>query len=76
MCVAAALWAGIKKIYWGATCEDGHHVGLSDKIVYDYLRGNEDPVVLEQQQIFPELCKKQVLDWWEKNYKLKLHKSE
>ncbi|MDR1899000.1 MAG: nucleoside deaminase [Treponema sp.] len=66
MCLAAALWAGVERIYYGATCEDGHRAGLSDRFVYDYLRGGEDPAVLEQIQISHDLCKEQVLDWWER----------
>ena len=69
MCVAAALWAGIETIYMGATSEDGHRLGLSDKQVYDYLRGNEDPNVMQQVQIYPELCRDQLLNWWAEHYK-------
>ncbi|HWQ99101.1 MAG TPA: nucleoside deaminase [Clostridia bacterium] len=64
MCVSAAIWAGIEKIFFSATCEDDHQVGLSDKHVYDYLRGNEDPKLLEQIQLLPELAKEQILKEW------------
>lgn len=67
MCVAAAIWAGIEKIYMGATSEFGGTQGLSDKHVYEYLRGNEDPAVLEQEQIYPELCEEKLLKWWKTN---------
>lgn len=54
MCVSAALWAGIKKVYYGADCEFDASVGLGDAHVYAYLRGNEDPEVLIQEQIEQE----------------------
>jgi len=64
MCVAAAIWAGIEKIYYGAACEDGHGIGLSDRHVYDYLRGNETAEVMEQTQIYSALCNEQLLRFW------------
>ena len=51
MCVSAALWAGIKKIYYGADCEFDDTIGLGDGHIYSYLRGNENPEVLSQEQI-------------------------
>ncbi|MDR0519944.1 MAG: nucleoside deaminase [Clostridiales Family XIII bacterium] len=61
MCVATAIWAGIEKIYYSASCEDNHKAGLSDRHVYAYLRGDEDPDVLEQEQILPKLAKTELL---------------
>ncbi len=51
MCVSAALWAGIKKIYYGADCEFDDTIGLGDRHIYSYLRGNENPEILSQEQI-------------------------
>lgn len=66
MCVAAALWAGIKKIYYGADCEFDASVGLGDAEVYAYLRGNEDPEVLSQEQIEHEHAER-MLNWFHSN---------
>ena len=68
MCVSAALWAGIKKIYYGADCEFDEKVGLGDGHVYSYLRGNEDPEVLSQEQTGSEHAKK-MLYWFDSNKK-------
>jgi tRNA(Arg) A34 adenosine deaminase TadA len=65
MCAAAAIWAGIEKIYFSATCEDDHVFGLSDRHVYEYLRGDEDPKLLAQEQILPGLAKTELLPFWE-----------
>ncbi|MDR2767658.1 MAG: nucleoside deaminase [Treponema sp.] len=65
MCVATAIWAGIEKIYFSATCEDDHVFGLSDRHVYEYLRGDENPGLLSQEQILPGLTKTELLPFWE-----------
>jgi tRNA(Arg) A34 adenosine deaminase TadA len=64
MCVAAAIWAGIEKIYFSAACEDNHEFGLSDRHVYEYLRGDENPNLLAQERILPGLAKTELLPFW------------
>jgi tRNA(Arg) A34 adenosine deaminase TadA len=64
MCVATAIWAGIEKIYFSATCEDDHVFDLSDRHVYAYLRGDEDPNLLAQEQLLPNLAKTELLPFW------------
>jgi tRNA(Arg) A34 adenosine deaminase TadA len=65
MCVATAIWAGIEKIYYSASCEDDHIVGLSDRHVYEYIRGDENPAILQQEQILPDLTKTELLPYWQ-----------
>jgi tRNA(Arg) A34 adenosine deaminase TadA len=65
MCVAAAIWAGVKKIYYAASCEFDDSVGLGDGHVYSYLRGNENPDLLVQEQI-GENYATEMLQWFEK----------
>lgn len=48
MCLSAAIWANIKKIYYGCTKEDANSIGFRDDIIYDFLKGeNENLVSLE-----------------------------
>lgn len=68
MCVAAAMWAGVRKIYYGASCEFDAKIGLSDSHVYSYLRGNEDPEELNQIQIGNEYAEA-MLEWFDVNRK-------
>lgn len=65
MCVSAAMWAGIRKIYFGATSEFDDTIGMGDKELYSYLRGNENPEILEQKQIGASYAEN-MLHWFEK----------
>lgn len=48
MCLSAAIWANIKKIYYGCTKEDANSIGFRDDIIYDFLKGeNKNLVDLE-----------------------------
>ena len=42
----------------GASCEFDKTIGMGDGHVYSYLRGNEDPEVMEQIQIESEKAEK------------------
>ena len=65
MCLAAALWAGIDEIVFGASCEFDETVGMGDAPLYAYLRGDEDPEVLRQRSIAHEKAE-EMLKWFEK----------
>ena len=45
MCLSAAIWANIKKIYYGCTKEDANSIGFRDDIIYDYLKGEKENLV-------------------------------
>ncbi len=65
MCLAAALWAGIDEIVFGASCEFDETVGMGDAPVYAYLRGDEDPEVLRQRSVCAKKAE-EMLKWFEK----------
>ena len=45
MCLSAAIWANIKKIYYGCTKEDANSIGFRDDIIYDFLKGENKSLV-------------------------------
>jgi guanine deaminase len=42
MCMGAALWANIKKIYYGCNTKDTENIGFRDDIFYRFLDGEGD----------------------------------
>ena len=50
MCLAAIIWANIKKVYYGNTKEDAADIGFRDDYIYEYMnklgKGNIDKRVL------------------------------
>ncbi len=42
MCLAAIIWANIKKVYYGNTKEDAARIGFRDDFIYDYLETLSD----------------------------------
>jgi len=40
MCLSAAIWANIHKIYFGNTAEDAADIGFKDEKIYDFIKGN------------------------------------
>lgn len=37
MCLAAIIWANIKKVYYGNTKEDASQIGFRDDLIYEYI---------------------------------------
>ncbi len=58
MCLAACMWANIRKVYFGCTIKDNESIGFRDKLFFDMLGGREgiSPEYLEC--IDREECKK------------------
>ena len=45
MCLAAIIWANIKKVYYGNTKEDAARIGFRDDFIYEYIKGNNENVI-------------------------------
>jgi len=49
MCLSAIIWANISCVYYALEKEDAATIGFKDKMIYDYLNGdNEDLIKFKQ----------------------------
>lgn len=39
MCLAATIWANIKKVYYGNTAKDAAEIGFRDDYIYEFIEG-------------------------------------
>lgn len=44
MCLAASIWANIKKVYYGNTKKDAANIGFRDDYIYNYIKNLTDGV--------------------------------
>lgn len=54
MCLSAIIWANIKKVYYGTNLEDAEKIGFRDNLIYNYLKGDNN--VLDMEQINYDEC--------------------
>ncbi len=54
MCLAAIIWANIKKVYYGNTKEDASQIGFRDDLIYEYIESMTDSH--ENKQILNLKC--------------------
>ena len=66
MCLSAAIWSNIKKIYYGCTKQDANNIGFRDDIIYDYLKG-ENGKLISLENIDREECIKVFEKYKEEN---------
>lgn len=58
MCLSAAVWANIKKIYYGNTSTDAEAIGFRDAMIYEFIKGGcTDSELLEIKPQSRELTK-------------------
>lgn len=51
MCLSAAIWANIKKVYYGNTAKDAADIGFRDDFIYKFIEGGcKDVQVLDLEQ--------------------------
>ncbi len=48
MCLSAIIWANIKKVYFGCTKNDAANIGFRDNDIYEFIKGNNHLIDLEQ----------------------------
>ena len=57
MCLAACMWANIKKVYYGCTIEDNEIIGFRDK-KFDELMGGREKLADYLEEVDREECLK------------------
>lgn len=56
MCACAIIWANIKKVYFGCTCQDAAEIGFRDDDMYAWFAGEDVPDPFEMSQVDGEEC--------------------
>jgi guanine deaminase len=71
MCLAAAYWARIGKIYYGCTRDDARKIGFDDKRFYDIMEGNSKKGQIKTENIDRKECLKAFELWKNKKDKVR-----
>ncbi len=61
MCLAAAVWADIKTIYYSEDYDSAVASGFRDEKIAEYIKGNNS--IIEEKQIKKECCQKPFIEW-------------
>lgn len=69
MCLAAIIWANIKKVYYGNTTDDVENIGFRDEYIYKYLTNPSDHEGLELECLDREETIKAFNEFMEKEDK-------
>lgn len=70
MCLAAIIWAKMKKVTYACTKEDAAEIGFDDKYIYDLIKGNLKKKNLDMFQINREECLPLLKKWFDKENKI------
>ena len=68
MCLAAIIWANIKKVYFGCRPEDAEKIGFRDDFIYRFIEAKCcDSLVLDLCELDREECLKLFNEYQQKN---------
>lgn len=68
MCLAATIWANIKKVYYGCEPKDAEEIGFRDDFIYEFIKNNlSDSSILELEQLDRNECLKLFEEYSNKN---------
>ena len=67
MCLSAAYWAGIKKIYFAAGRNDASEAGFSDSFIYDQIPLPPSKRDVRMEQMLEDEGKKPFEEWLSNN---------
>ena len=56
MCYAAAHWAKIRKLYYGATRQDAAEIGFDDQYLYEVLANDRIDEQMSEEQMDRDSC--------------------
>ncbi len=66
MCLAAAYWAKIRKLYFGCTRNDAARIGFDDSYIYRVIQGKVRRPRLRSQELEREACLELFESWRQK----------
>ena len=69
MCLAAAEWAKIKKLYYGLTRKDAAKIGFSDEKIYRDVKNAPKTKLLKETQLHEKNEMKPFIEWKNKKNK-------
>lgn len=69
MCLSAACWANISKIYYSEDYKNAIESGFKDNDILEYLKG-EKPDLIEEKRLIDMVCKKPFDIWNKKTDKI------
>lgn len=70
MCLSAAYWAHIDKIYYGNSRDDAKDIGFDDRFIYDEVKKSVDERKIPMVQICREVANESFQKWSNKMDKI------
>jgi guanine deaminase len=70
MCLAAIIWAGIPKVYYGANRKDAESIGFADNYIYEYIKGTATEKKVSVRSLHRRECLQLFEQWMKKEDKV------